>query len=39
MVLPPSVPVIASFAIFPFLCVWSDLLVALVFLGTKKTSP
>lgn len=35
LVLPLSVPVIASFAIFQFLWVWNDLLVALVFLGTK----
>jgi len=36
MVLPLSVPVIASFAIFQFLWVWNDLLVALVFLGTNE---
>jgi len=36
LVLPLSVPVIASFAIFQFLWVWNDLLVALVFLGTRK---
>ena len=36
LVLPLSVPVIASFAIFQFLWVWNDLLVALVFLGTKR---
>ncbi len=36
LVLPISVPAIASFAIFQFLWVWNDLLVALVFLGTKK---
>jgi alpha-glucoside transport system permease protein len=36
LVLPLSVPVIASFAIFQFLWVWNDLIVALVFLGTKK---
>src|SRR3990170_3565490 len=36
LVLPLSVPVIASFAIFQFLWVWNDLLVALVFLGTKE---
>lgn len=36
LVLPLSVPVIASFAIFQFLWVWNDLLVALVFLGTSK---
>jgi alpha-glucoside transport system permease protein len=33
LVLPLSVPVIASFAIFQFLWVWNDFLVALVFLG------
>lgn len=32
LVLPLSVPAIASFAIFQFLWVWNDLLVALVFL-------
>lgn len=36
LVLPVSVPAVASFAIFQFLWVWNDLLVALVFLGTKK---
>jgi len=36
LVLPLSVPVIASFAIFQFLWVWNDLLVALVFLGTRE---
>jgi alpha-glucoside transport system permease protein len=36
LVLPLSVPVIASFAIFQFLWVWNDLLVALVFLGTSE---
>ena len=36
LVLPLSKPSIASFAIFQFLWVWNDLLVALVFLGTKK---
>lgn len=35
LILPLSVPVIASFAIFQFLWVWNDLLVALVFLGTN----
>ena len=33
LVLPLSVPALASFAIFQFLWVWNDLLVALVFLG------
>jgi alpha-glucoside transport system permease protein len=36
LVLPLSKPAVASFAIFQFLWVWNDLLVALVFLGTKK---
>lgn len=36
LVLPLSKPSIAAFAIFQFLWVWNDLLVALVFLGTKK---
>ena len=35
MVLPLSVPALASFAIFQFLWVWNDLLVALVFLGAQ----
>ncbi len=35
LILPLSVPAIASFAIFQFLWVWNDLLVALVFLGTN----
>ncbi|MER8849809.1 MULTISPECIES: carbohydrate ABC transporter permease [Mesorhizobium] len=34
IVLPLSFPVLASFAIFQFLWVWNDLLVAMVFLGT-----
>jgi alpha-glucoside transport system permease protein len=33
LVLPTSVPALASLAIFQFLWVWNDLLVALVFLG------
>ncbi|HYF62686.1 MAG TPA: carbohydrate ABC transporter permease, partial [Herpetosiphonaceae bacterium] len=36
LVLPLSVPAIASFAIFQFLWVWNDLLVSLVFLGTSS---
>ena len=35
MVLPLSVPALASFAIFQFLWVWNDLLIALVFLGKQ----
>jgi alpha-glucoside transport system permease protein len=33
MILPLSMPALASFAIFQFLWVWNDLLVAAVFLG------
>ena len=35
LVLPLSVPALASFCIFQFLWVWNDLLVALVFLGKQ----
>ena len=35
IVIPLSVPALASFAIFQFLWVWNDLLVALVYLGTS----
>jgi alpha-glucoside transport system permease protein len=35
MILPLSFPALASFAIFQFLWVWNDLLVALVFLGAQ----
>jgi alpha-glucoside transport system permease protein len=35
LILPLSVPALASFAIFQFLWVWNDLLVALVFLGAN----
>jgi alpha-glucoside transport system permease protein len=34
LIVPMSVPALASFAIFQFLWVWNDLLVALLFLGT-----
>ena len=37
MVLPLSVPALASFAIFQFLWVWNDYLVALVFLGVDPS--
>ncbi len=37
MILPLSVPVIFSFAIFQFLWVWNDYLVALTFLGGEST--
>jgi alpha-glucoside transport system permease protein len=33
LIVPMSVPAIASFAIFQFLWVWNDLLIALIFLG------
>ena len=36
LALPLSVPAIASLAIFQFLWIWNDLLVALVFLGGQK---
>jgi alpha-glucoside transport system permease protein len=35
LVIPLSVPALASFATFQFLWVWNDLLVALVFLGKR----
>ena len=35
LILPLSVPALASFAIFQFVWVWNDLLVAMVFLGTE----
>lgn len=35
MVLPLSFPALASFAIFQFLWIWNDLLVALIFLGSQ----
>lgn len=40
LVLPLSVPVLASMAIFQFLWVWNDLLVALIYVGgASATSP
>lgn len=39
LVLPMSAPAIASIAIFQFLWVWNDLLVALVFLGPGDRAP
>ncbi len=36
MILPLSVPALASFAIFQFLWVWNDYLVALIFLGGNR---
>jgi alpha-glucoside transport system permease protein len=38
LVLPLSVPALASFAIFQFLWVWNDYLVALTFLGTNPNN-
>jgi alpha-glucoside transport system permease protein len=35
LILPLSVPALASFAIFQFLWVWNDYLVALIFIGEK----
>jgi alpha-glucoside transport system permease protein len=37
LILPLSVPALASFAIFQFLWVWNDYLVALIFLGGDKS--
>jgi alpha-glucoside transport system permease protein len=39
IVLPLSMPAIAALAIFQFLWVWNDLLVALIFLGDKDLQP
>lgn len=39
LILPMSVPALASFAIFQFLWVWNDLLVALVFIGPGENEP
>ena len=36
LILPLSVPAIASFAIFQFIWVWNDMLVSLVFLSGSK---
>lgn len=36
LVLPMSVPALASFAIFQFLWVWNDYLIAFVFVGEQK---
>jgi alpha-glucoside transport system permease protein len=35
LILPLSIPALAAFAIFQFVWVWNDLLVAMVFLGTE----
>jgi alpha-glucoside transport system permease protein len=39
LIVPISVPALASFAIFQFLWVWNDLLVALLFLGPGENEP
>lgn len=39
LILPMSVPALAAFAIFQFLWVWNDLMVALVFLGPGPDEP
>jgi alpha-glucoside transport system permease protein len=39
LILPMSMPALASFAIFQFLWVWNDLFVALVFIGPGENSP
>ena len=39
LIVPMSVPALASFAIFQFLWVWNDLLVALLFLGQGENQP
>ncbi len=39
LILPMSTPALASFAIFQFLWVWNDLLVALVFIGPGDNAP
>jgi alpha-glucoside transport system permease protein len=36
LVLPISVPALASFAIFQFLWVWNDYLIAFVFVGSER---
>ncbi|WP_329316502.1 carbohydrate ABC transporter permease [Streptomyces sp. NBC_01262] len=39
LILPMSAPALASFAIFQFLWVWNDLLVALIFVGPGDKQP
>jgi len=39
LILPMSMPALASFAIFQFLWVWNDLFVALVFIGPGDNAP
>ena len=37
LVMPMSVPALASIAIFPFLWVWNDYLIAFIFVGEQKS--
>lgn len=39
LIMPMCVPALASFAIFQFLWVWNDLLIALVFIGPGENEP
>jgi alpha-glucoside transport system permease protein len=39
LIVPMSTPALASFAIFQFLWVWNDLLVALIFIGSGPNAP
>ena len=39
LIVPMSTPALASFAIFQFLWVWNDLLVALIFIGSGPNQP
>jgi alpha-glucoside transport system permease protein len=39
LIVPMSIPALASFAIFQFLWVWNDLLVALIFIGPGQNQP
>ncbi len=39
MIIPLSVPALASLAIFQFMWVWNDLLMALVFMNNPETQP
>jgi alpha-glucoside transport system permease protein len=39
LIVPMSIPALASFAIFQFLWVWNDFLVALVFIGPGQNQP
>jgi alpha-glucoside transport system permease protein len=37
LIMPMSVPALASFAIFQFLWVWNDYLIAFIFVGEQKS--